>query len=232
MPWAWGFDDNLAGDSGPYLLVWPSDEYQIATALLAEGDRAAAERALRYMLTVQQQPDGHLPQNTRADGTPYWTSIQLDETADPIILAWQLHRTDAVTWRHVRRAADFIVGFHQDGHAAPWTQQERWEEQDGYSPATIASEIAGLVCAADLARAQGADATAERYLRVADRSQQRVDSWTVTTNGPLSPHPYYVRLTKDGHPNAGTAYDLGNSGDPANREPWSTRASSSWSAWA
>ncbi len=217
MPWAWGFDDNLAGDSGPYHLVWPRDEYQIATALLAEGDRAAAERALRYMLTVQQQPDGHLPQNTRADGTPYWTSIQLDETADPIILAWQLRRTDAVTWRHVRRAADFIVGFHQDGHAAPWTQQERWEEQDGYSPGTIASEIAGLVCAADLARAQGADATAARYLRVADRWQQRVDDWTVTTNGPLSQQPYYVRLTKDGHPNAGTTYDLGNSGDRADQ---------------
>ncbi len=217
MPWAWGFDDDLAGDSGPYHLVWPRDEYQIATALLAEGDRAAAERALTYMFTVQQQPDGHLPQNTRADGTPYWTSIQLDETADPIILAWQLHRTDAATWRHVRSAADFIVGFRQDGHTAPWTQQERWEEQDGYSPATIASEIAGLVCAADLARAQGADARAERYLRVADRWQRRVDDWTVTTNGPLSRQPYYVRLTKDGHPNTGTTYDLGNSGEQADQ---------------
>ncbi len=217
MPWAWGFDDNLAGDSGPYHLVWPRDEYQIATGLLAEGDRAAAKRALTYMLTVQQQPDGHLPQNTRADGTPYWTSIQLDETADPIILAWQLHQTDAATWRHVRQAADFIVGFHQDGHAAPWTQQERWEEQDGYSPATIASEIAGLVCAADLARANGADARAEHYLRVADRWQRQVDDWTVTTNGPLSGQPYYVRLTKDGHPNSGTTYDLGNSGDQADQ---------------
>ena len=34
------------------------------------------------------------------------------------------------------------------------TGQERWENQDGWSPNTIATEIAALVCAADVARAQ------------------------------------------------------------------------------
>jgi glucoamylase len=34
----------------------------------------------------------------------------------------------------------------------------------------------------------------------------------VTTNGPLAPSPYFLRLTKDGSPNAGTVYNIGDSG--------------------
>lgn len=210
MPWAWGADGEPAHPSGPYHLVWPRDAYEIATGMIAAGDRAAAGRALDYMFTRQQRDDGHLPQNTNVDGSPYWTAVPLDETADPIILAWQLGRDDARTWRHVKRAADFILGFETDGHRAPWTQQERWEEQSGYAPATIAAEIAALVCAADLAEANHDDDAARRYLDTADAWQGRVDGWTVTTNGPYSPKPYYLRLTKDGHPNKGTTYDLGN----------------------
>jgi len=48
------------------------------------------------------------------------------------------------------------------------TQQERWEEKGGYSPATIAAEIAGLVCAAEIARRNGDEASAKKYLTVAD----------------------------------------------------------------
>jgi glucoamylase len=204
MPWAWAFNDELARPTGPYHLVWPRDQYHMGTALLAAGDRAAAGRALDYMWNRQQQPDGHLPQNTHVDGTIYWQSIQLDQTADPIILAWHLGRTDAVTWGRVKRAADFIVGY------GPRTQQERWEEQDGYSPASIAAAIAGLVCAAELARANGDAASADTYLRTADLWQAGVDAWTATSNGPYGPKPYYLRLTKDQDPNAATAYDIGN----------------------
>ena len=88
MPWAFGFDRTLAKEFGSYALVWPRDLYQVASAMLAAGDRASADRALGYMLQVQQRPDGHLPQNTRVDGTPYWSSVQLDETAAPMLLAW------------------------------------------------------------------------------------------------------------------------------------------------
>lgn len=218
MPWAWAYnDEDLVERSGPYHLIWPRDQYQVATALLAAGDRAAAGRALGYMFDVQQEPDGHLPQNTYADGTPYWTSVQLDQTADPIILAWQLGRTDARTWSHVKRAADFMLAFEFEGRQSPYTQQERWEEQSGYSPGTIAAVIAGLVCAAEIARANGDAASAARYLAAADEWQRQVDRWTVTTNGPYGPRPYYVRLTKDGNPNAGTRYDLGNSGTDADQ---------------
>ncbi|QXV61326.1 glycoside hydrolase family 15 protein [Amycolatopsis sp. TNS106] len=212
MPWRFGNNDPEWSPSGTYHLVWPRDLYQIATGLLAAGDRDAADRSIDYMFGTQQLPDGHLPQNSHVDGTPYWTSIQLDETALPIVLAQQLGRTDAKTWQGVRKAAEFLLSYKADnGHASPYSQQERWEEQDGYSPSTIAAVIAGLVCAADIAKANGAAADAKRYLDTADAFKAKLAQWTVTTNGPLSKDPYFVRLTKDGNANNGTKYNLGNS---------------------
>lgn len=208
MPWVWG--TGLENPSGAYHLVWSRDLYQIATALLAAGDRAGAERALEHLFQVQQRPDGSFPQNAEVDGTPHWSSLQFDEVALPIVLAWQLGRADAATYtEHVRTAADFLVAH------GPVTPQERWENQGGYSPATIAAEVAGLVCAADLARRNGDTASAERYEATADAWQRQVEGWTVTSNGPLAAHPYYLRLTKDGNPNAGTTYSLGDGGPSA-----------------
>ncbi|GIF17236.1 glycoside hydrolase family 15 protein [Actinoplanes teichomyceticus] len=207
-PWAFGRDDP----SGPYHLVWSRDLYQIATGLLAAGDRAGAQRALDHLFTVQQRSDGSFPQNARPDGTPVWTGLQLDQVGLPIVLAYQLDRTDVATWRHVRRAADFLVGFEQDGNRAPWSPQDRWENQSGYSPATIAAQIAGLVCAASIARANGDVDAAGRYLRTADSWRARVKAWTVTGTGPYSAEPYFLRLTKDGQPDRGSRYDIGDSG--------------------
>jgi glucoamylase len=204
-PWAFGTDDP----SGPYHLVWSRDLYQIATGLIAAGDRAGANRALDFLFGVQQKPDGSFPQNSQVDGTPVWGGLQLDEVALPIVLAYQLGRAD--TWSHVRRAADFLVAYP----GAPFTPQERWENQSGFSPNTIATEIAGLVCAASIARSQGDLPSAQRYLATADSWRARLKSWTVTTNGPYSTKPYFLRLTKDGNPNAGTTYNIGDSG-PAN----------------
>jgi glucoamylase len=206
MPWAWG-GTGLENPSGAYHLVWSRDLYEIATALLAAGDTAGANRALTYLFDRQQKPDGSFPQNSTVDGTPHWTNTQLDEVSDPIILAWMLHRTDAATYTgHVKPAADYIVA------NGPVTPQDRWENQSGYSPATIAAEIAGLVCAASIATANHDTAAAQRYLSTADSWQRQVASWTVTTNGPFSSKPYYLRLTKDGHPDSGTSYDIGDSG--------------------
>ncbi|WP_307873070.1 glycoside hydrolase family 15 protein [Paractinoplanes ovalisporus] len=174
--------------------------------LLAAGDRAGAERALQFLFEVQQKPDGSFPQNSRVDGTPVWEGLQLDEVALPIVLAYQLG--DGGHWSGVRKAADFLVAYPQ----APFTPQERWENQSGYSPNTIATAVAGLVCAAELAVRNGDTASARRYLTTADAWRAALKSWTVTTNGPYSSRPYFLRLTKDGKPDAGTTYDIGDSG--------------------
>ncbi len=207
MPWAWG--TGLENPSGAYHLVWARDLYQIASALLAAGDTAGARRAVDYLFDRQQKPDGSFPQNSTVDGTPHWTNLQLDEVALPIVLAWQTGQTGGALYRdHIKRAADFLVSYP----GAPDTPQDRWENQGGYSPGTTAAEIAGLVCAADIARRDGDPASAARYLQTADDWQRRIQGWTATTNGPFSPRPYYLRVTKDGNPDAGTPYDIGDSG--------------------
>ncbi len=204
MPWVWGTLTLEKHEfSGPYHLVWPRDFYHVATAQKAAGDDAAATRLLDFLWRVQK-PDGSWWQNTRVDGKEYWTSLQLDEVALPVVLAWWLGRRGAEDWGHVRRAADFIVA------NGPKTQQERWENQEGWSPNTIATEIAALICAADVARANGDTVRAAQYEQTADEWQAQVESWTATTNGPYSPKPYYLRITKDANPDDGSTYSLGD----------------------
>jgi glucoamylase len=192
---------------GGYHLAWPRDLYKIASALIVAGDTSTANKALDWLLTTIQQLDGHFLQNAFLDGTPYWNSVQMDETAFPIILAWKLGRTDVATYtNHVKPAADYIV---KNG---PVTGQERWEENSGYSPGTIASEIAGLVCAADIARMNG-DATSEaNYLAKADDWQSRVEAWTFTTTGSIGNGQYFERIDDNGNPNDGHLLSIRNGG--------------------
>src|SRR5436309_9793808 len=178
----WGNDVDAAESTvGGYHLVWARDLYEVATAFIGMGDRAAAVRALDYLFAVQQMPDGSFPQNSWLDGRPYWGSLQLDEVSYPLVLAQQLGRTDAARYRdHVRPAAEFVVAH------GPATPQERWEEEGGYSPSTIAAELAGLVCAAAIADANHDAAAASKYRSTADSWLARLDSWTSTRNGPLA----------------------------------------------
>ena len=204
IPWGDEIDAG-EGNVGGYHLVWSRDLYHVALAFDALGDRDAALRALDYVFTVQQRRDGSVPQNSWLDGRPYWTSLQLDEVAYPILLAEQLGRTDARTWsRHIKRAADFLVA---RGPASP---QERWEEERGYSPSTIAAEIAGLVAAAAIAERNGDPSSASRYRRTAEDWAARLDGWTVSRNGPHARQPYFVRLTQHGRPDAGEILELNN----------------------
>jgi glucoamylase len=218
MPWVWGDEQpGLSSPSGAYHLVWSRDAYQFGTALWADGDRAAARRIVDWLFSVQQRPDGSFPQNSDVTGKPVWSNLQLDEVALPIVLAHLVGRDGPSTYAGVKKAADFLVGFtdKDSGRAAPYSPQDRWENQAGYSPNSIAAQIAGLVCAADLARRNGDDASADRWLKAADEWQSKVKDWTVTTNGDLSSKPYFLRLTKDGNPNAGTTYSIGDGGPSA-----------------
>jgi glucoamylase len=202
-PWAWA---NELQQFPVYHEVWSRDLYQIATGLIAAGDEAGARRALSYLWNVQQRPDGSFPQNSRLDGEPVFGGLQMDEVAFPIVLAWQLGRTGTADWNHVRLAADFLVA------RGPRTDQERWENIGGYSPATIASEIAGLVTAAYIARRNGDAGRFASYLAKADEWQANLRRYTVTTNGPLSPRPYYLRITDNGDANSGAMIQIADGG--------------------
>lgn len=204
VPWGGGENAN-ENNIGGYHLIWSRDLYQVATAFMALGDMAAAERALDFLFKVQQKADGSFPQNSYLDGKPFWNSLQLDEVAFPLILSYQLGKNDKTTYeKHIKPAADFIV---KNG---PRTPQERWEEEGGYSPSTIAAEIAGLVCAADIAQKNGDNESANLWLKTADEWQANIEKWTVTTTGKYSKEPYYLRITQNGKPDAGEKIELNN----------------------
>ncbi|ARC56676.1 Glucoamylase [Frondihabitans sp. 762G35] len=209
----WG-QDVVANDPADqfhsgYREVFARDLYEAWTALYTDGDIATAQDTVRYLLTKSQQANGSQPRNSLLDGTKAADSFndQLDESAYPILMAWQSGlASDRTLWPHVKRAADFLVSH------GPSFGVERWEEQSGYSPSTIAAEIAGLVSANRIALANGDAASARIYAATADRYQRTIATWGVTTTGSLSAKPYYIRLSKTGDPNAAISYNLGNGG--------------------
>jgi glucoamylase len=199
IPWGQVKGDD---DLGGYHLVWTRDMVQTAGALLACGRTETARRALVY-LACTQEPDGGFAQNFWIDGTPYWSGEQLDEVAFPLILAWRLWKAGAVEvleiFPFVERAAGYLV------RHAPITHQERWEENAGYSPSTLAAVIAGLICAAEIARAYDAAELAGFLEEFADWIEHHLEDWTVTNNGVLVPEiqRHYMRIRP---PECGEAY--------------------------
>ncbi len=190
IPWGESKGDE---DMGGYHLVWTRDMVNSAMGLLAAGNHETALRALIYLAT-SQNADGGFAQNFWIDGEPYWKGIQLDEVAFPIMLAWRLCREgglqDFDPYPTVLRAAAFLI------EHGPATEQERWEEASGYSPSTLASNIAALICAACFARERGDGATARFFEEYADFLECHADAWTATTEGTLEPgiRRHYIRI--------------------------------------
>ncbi len=195
IPWGNAASD---GNIGGYHLVWPRDMVEAANAFLTLHDIDDARRSLDF-LEASQSKDGSWPQNFWLNGHPYWSGSQLDETAFPIHLAYQLSRqvADLPVYPMVKKALAYLV---QNG---PVTQEERWEEDGGYSPSTLAAMITALVLGGQLAREHGEDDTAVFVEAVADYWAASIDRWTFTEQGTAVPdHPrHYERI----HPVAATA---------------------------
>ena len=174
-PWGFASGDGKYG----YHLVWSRDMYKFANALITAGDSASAASAVNWLFNHDIDPSaGHFPQNAFVNGTPFGTAVQMDEQAMPIVLAYRLG--PAVynpLWPQIQKIANFIYS------AGPWTEEERWEETSGYSPSTIAAEIAGLVDAAQIALANNDPADAANWLNAADYWQQNIAGWTYTGQG-------------------------------------------------
>lgn len=190
IPWGETRGDQ---DYSAYHFVWPRDMTQSALALLAGGRTGTALRALIWLATIQEA-DGAMPQNSWLSGLAFWKGRQLDEVAAPILLAWQLRRLECLErfdpWTLVARAAHYLIAH------GPVTSQERWEENSGYSPSTLAAMIAALVCAADFARDKGAEAAADFMLGHADWLVSHLEAWTVTQGGELLPGTprHFIRI--------------------------------------
>jgi len=195
IPWGFNKGDE---DLGGYHLVWPRDLVETALGFLAAGAELDALRVLRYLESTQEA-DGHWAQNLWLDGRPYWGGMQMDETAFPILLVDMLQREAKYAlgdlqrwWKLVERAARFIV------RNGPVTQQDRWEEDAGYSPFTLAVEIAGLLAAADVGDAVGEKEAATHLRETADCWNDNIERWCYAKDSDLAQQigveGYYVRI--------------------------------------
>ncbi|MBS1849889.1 MAG: glucan 1,4-alpha-glucosidase [Acidobacteria bacterium] len=193
----WGFDKGDE-DLGGYHLVWPRDLAETAGGFLAAGAPGDALRVLRYFEATQES-DGHWAQNLWLDGRPYWKGLQMDEAGFPILLIDLLRREAPLAlghldrwWKLVSKAAGFLV------RNGPVTQQDRWEEDAGYSPFTLAVEVAALLAAADMADVAKQPEIAAYLRETADCWNDNIEFWTYATGSDLARQVgvdgYYVRI--------------------------------------
>jgi glucoamylase len=196
---------------GSYREEFSRDMYEAFTGLLVAGDVQTAQDATKFLFDDQQQADGSMPRNSLPNGKPAPDTggLQLDECSYPILMDWQsgLAGDKKLYREHVIPAADFVVAH------GPSDGSERWEEQSGYSPSTIAAEIAGLTAAAAIARVNHDPAHARLYQATADDFARNIKAWTVTSSGPfISPAvpSYFIRITKAADPNSPDQVNLGN----------------------
>jgi glucoamylase len=196
----WGFsksDDDLGG----YHLVWPRDLCETAGAFLACGAEAEVRRILRY-LRATQEVDGSWPQNCWLDGSPYWRGLQLDECAFPMLLVDMAFRSGALKlpdvgafWPMVRQAAGFVL------RNGPRTKQDRWEENAGYTPFTLAVAVASLLAAAEIAEALDVDAAPALLRDTADAWNEQIEDWVYVRDTPLAREAgvagYYIRVAPE-----------------------------------
>jgi glucoamylase len=222
----WGDSVKAGYSTTGYKAVWPRDFYECAMAFAALGDKETPVAAFRYLRTVQVKPTtpgasgatGWFQQKSHVDGQAEWKGVQLDQTAMPIMLGWKLWKQGLISQDELRTqyaqmlkpAADFLVTGGEvtllDNHFTVrplYTQQERWEEQEGYSPSTSAAVITGLQVASEIAQEAGDAEGATRYAQTAERFSGMVEQHMFTTTGPLGNGRYFLRTATGESPDQG-----------------------------
>ncbi len=207
-PWGdYANGDNL---NDGYHRVWGRDLYQQAMGMIAAGDSAQALRMAQFLwnsqyiaVTTGKSPTylaGSFPRYSPVSGSntmmPQLLGCceQFDEEAFAIVLSWITGLTDSVTYQKIKTTANHFQNL------GPVTT-ERWEEQFGRSPSSIAAEIAGLVAAADIARQNGDPTSASNWESTADSWLVEVPVWTFTTVGYWPGGHYYERIDPTSNPN-------------------------------
>ncbi len=240
----WGDTQSADSFATGYRAVWPRDFYQCAMALLAMGDTKTPLVSFEYLKTVQVTAStpgnsgatGWFLQKTYVNGTLEWFQVQMDQAAMPIMLGWKLWQAGVLSnseinaWYAVmlKPAAEFLanggsVNIEESSYNVEphWTKQERWEEQEGYSPSTTAAIITGLVVAADIAKNAGDPGAASFYESKADDFASKIKKSMFTTTGThtigSNNGRYYLRITKNQDPNDGQNIN-GSNGRPAINE--------------
>ncbi|MGI8635618.1 MAG: glycoside hydrolase family 15 protein, partial [Segetibacter sp.] len=195
IPWGQSKGDN---DMGGYHLVWPRDLVESAGGFIALQTNDDTLRIVNYLMSTQNA-DGSWPQNMWLTGEAYWKGVQMDQTALPLVLMEKCNRHQALDkdrmaryWPLIKKAISYLI------INGPYTQQDRWEEEKGFSPFTVAAEIAGLLAAADLAEVNNEEEIANYCRETADYWNDNIETWTYVAGTSLAKETgvdgYYIRI--------------------------------------
>lgn len=198
IPWGESKGDQ---DTGGYHLVWPRDLAESAGALIAQKSFDDANRIVNYLMSTQKA-DGSWPQNMWLEGKPHWKGLQMDQTAFPILVLDLCMRNNAIDtasvkryWPGIKKAIAFLI------HNGPYTSQDRWEEEPGYTPFTIAVCIAAMLAGANVADENNEKVLANICREIADSWNDQIETWTYVTGTALAKEHhidgYYIRLNPD-----------------------------------
>ena len=195
IPWGETKGDD---DKGGYHVVWPRDLVESAGGFLALKAKTDALRILNYLMSTQNAY-GSWPQNMWLEGTPHWKGLQMDQVALPVLLTFKCYQEKAIDdermkryWPLIKKALAYLV---KNG---PYTGEDRWEEEKGYSPFTLATEVAALLAGADLADLNNEKELATYCRETADAWNEQIENWTYVTGTSLAKEHdvdgYYIRI--------------------------------------
>ena len=199
--------DGKAPYFGSYREVFGRDLYEAFTALLVSGDLATARDTARFLLERQQLPDGRLPRNSLVNGrsAPDTGGDQLDETAFPILMAWQsglagdraLHRAHSQGGRLPRRPRAVLRGRALGGAGRLLPVDDRGRDRGPRGCRTDRRRPGRRRPLAPVPRDGGPLPAFHQGLDGHD-------------HGPYASGRYFLRLSRTGDPNAAIVYNLGN----------------------
>ena len=176
LSFPWGFQSSFINKGG-YHLIWTRDLVEIAGAMIAANMHEEVKSILNY-LQVTQNEDGHWAQNMWLNGEAYWSGIQMDETAFPILLVELSLRKKIIKkedlqlyWNMIKRAVEYLL------LKGPITLMDRWEENKGFSSFTVAVEISALLAAAEIAEYLGFYNIKNYLVETADIWYDNIDKW-------------------------------------------------------
>ncbi len=195
IPWGESKGDS---DRSGYHVVWPRDLAESALGFLSLKATEDVSRIANYLMSTQNA-DGSWPQNMWLQGEPNWQGLQMDQIALPILLLSKCFDEDALEksrmqryWPLAKKAVVFLLKH------GPYSEQDRWEEESGLSPFTLATEIAGLLAGADLAEENGERQLARYCRETADSWNDAIETQTYVTGTRLAQENevdgYYIRI--------------------------------------
>lgn len=181
----WGSKAALSEKNG-YHLVWVRDLFFVAFAMYLAGDRKFTNDALDYIVSKLMRPDGSFKQNATIKGEERWNATQMDQVAFPIILASKIGRHNLIN--ELEKSANYLL------LNGPWSEQERWEEIEGFSPYSMSLQARALNIYAGMREKAGL--LDSKYRKGAEEFIHLIPEYCYTHKGIYTPPHYFVRISK------------------------------------